>query len=189
MIYRPHCSQCGACVPVRLPVGKFRLSRGQKRVWQKNRDIRVRPAPAEFNPAHYELFRRYQSARHHRGPMEGMDSDDYIGFLANPHIESIFYELMMGDRLAGVAVTDVLPDSLSAVYTFFDPDLSGKSLGTFAILWEIEQALCRDMKWLYLGYWIDGCMKMSYKSSFRPLEGFRDRGWRAIETGADGRRA
>jgi len=102
MIYRPHCIQCRACVPVRVPVARFRQSRSQRRVWLKNRDIRVKTVPAEFNPAHYELYTRYQSARHKGGPMEDMNSEDYIGFLASPYIDTEFYELRLGDHLAGM---------------------------------------------------------------------------------------
>ncbi len=194
LVYRPYCQGCAACVPVRIPVQRFRASRGQRRVWKKNTDIRVTLKPAGFSPEHFSLFRRYQIGRHPGSTMDDPDPEKYIGFLRSPHIETVFCELRAagpttgvsaGHRrsdgmLLGVAVMDVLPDALSAVYTFYDPDEDTRGLGVYAILWQIAEAQRRRLPWVYLGYWIAQTPKMAYKTNFRPLEALRDGRWETL---------
>ena len=110
--------------------------------------------------------------------MDHADAGKYLEFLTSPWSATTFYEFRHGPRLLAVAVVDRLEQSLSAVYTFFDPDLPARSLGTYAILWEIEEARRLNLRWLYLGYWIRECPKMSYKGRFRPMEIYRHGHWR-----------
>ncbi len=178
-VYRPHCSACQACVPVRLPVTEFRPRRNQRRCWRANAwKIQIRIRPAGFTQAHFELYLRYTGSRHREGGMAEADEERYLEFLTTRWCPSEFVEFHLEDRLMAVAVTDVLPNALSAVYTFFDPELSAFSPGTFAILWQIAQARARGLQHLYLGYWIRDCDKMSYKERFRPLEAWDGRQWR-----------
>jgi len=181
MIYRPHCPNCSACVPVRIPVAQFRPNRGQRRIQRMNADLEVVLKPARFEEPHYRLFKRYLDARHSDGHMAESSAEDYIHFLACNWAETGFCEFRLGERLLAVAVTDGLADGLSAVYTFFDPDLPSRSLGSYAILWQVAEARRRGLDWLYLGFWISDCRKMSYKNSFCPLEALVGEDWVLLE--------
>ncbi len=184
-IYRPACPACAACVPVRLPVAEFRPRRSQRHCQARNADLRTTVRPALFDPEHYALYRRYIAARHPDGGMETDSGSRYMEFLTAHWAETAFVEFRLGDRLVAVAVTDLVSDGLSAVYTFYDPDLGSRGLGTHAILWQIARARHEGLPHLYLGYWIAGSRKMAYKAAFRPLEGWlRDHWQRLPETAA-----
>lgn len=176
-IYRPACPGCDACIPVRVPVAWFRPRRSQRRAWRQNEDLAVRERTAVLREEDFALYRRYVSSRHPGGGMDHSTPEQYLEFLTSDWSETRFVEFRLDGALAMIAVLDRLEDALSAVYTFFDPDLHGRSPGTFAILWAIEQARRLGLSWLYLGYWIADCAKMSYKDQFRPLEQFRDGRW------------
>ena len=137
--------------------------------------------PAEFRQEHYDLYQAYTQARHADGEMADASAEDYLRFLASPWCDCLFLELRRQDRLIGVAVTDLLPDALSAVYTFFDPDHQRRSPGVAAVLSQIELAKQLNLRWLYLGYWIPGCRKMSYKDEYRPIEVLTQGEWRRFE--------
>lgn len=176
-VYRPHCSECRACVPLRVAVQDFRPDRTQRRVLRRNLDLRCSVRPAEFDADHFALYGRYLAARHAEGGMDGSSETDYRQFLLSPWGKTSLLELRHQDRLVGVAVTDELQDGFSAVYTFYDPELGPRSLGTHAILMQIEEARRRGLNWLYLGYWIAASRKMSYKARFRPFEMLGTDGW------------
>lgn len=180
LVYRPHCQQCNACVPVRVAVREFKQTRGQRRVWEKNRDVVVIEKPARFEAAHFELYRRYQAGRHPDSGMNDADPQKYLGFLASRQVDTTFFEFRADERLLGVAVADLLPDGLSAVYTFFEPEEPARGLGVYAILWEIAEAKRRGLEYLYLGYWIDESPKMSYKINYQPLEAFHQGHWEPL---------
>ncbi|TSA04967.1 MAG: arginyltransferase [Methylococcus sp.] len=182
LIYRPQCPNCRACEPVRVPVNRFYPSRAQRRSEKHYADVAVVERPATFDAAHYALYRRYQMARHPEGNMGKAGPQEYIDFLANDRFDrTLFLEFIRGDDLLGVAVVDELDQGFSAVYTFFDPDHSAGSLGTFAILWEIRELMRRRKPWLYLGFWIEASPKMRYKSRFKPLERRSESGWITVE--------
>jgi arginine-tRNA-protein transferase len=177
-VYRPHCEGCQACVPIRVPVAGFKPDRTQKRLYRRNADLRCRLRAAEFDPEHFALYGRYVEARHPDSGMDGKSEADYRQFLLSPWGKTVLLEIRQDDRLLAVAVTDELPDALSAVYTFYDPALEDRSLGTYAILMQIEETRRRGMGWLYLGYWIAESRKMSYKGRFRPFETLGVDGWK-----------
>ena len=177
MVYAPRCEDCRQCVSVRVPVVDFKPRRSQRRVLQANSDIEMREHPAQFNSEHYELYRSYTTARHEDGDMADASAEDYLGFLSAEWCDTLFLEFRLGRRLVAVAVTDLPADGLSAVYTFFDPELSARSLGTFAILRQIRHAQELELPYLYLGYWIRDSRKMAYKINFRPIELWRDGHW------------
>ena len=181
LIYRPHCHACNACIPVRIPVNRFRPDRGQRRVWKRNQDLSVVARPPLYQEEHFELYQRYQSLRHAGGGMDDPDPRKYLNFLGSRHIHTVFYELRQDQKLLGVAVTDILPDGLSAVYTFFDPREKRRALGIHAVLWQIEHARAQQLSWLYLGYWIKECQKMAYKGQYRPLEAFLQGRWVSLD--------
>ncbi|KZY39858.1 MULTISPECIES: arginyltransferase [unclassified Oleiphilus] len=168
--YRPHCTSCQACTPIRVSAPNFQRSKSQKRVWNKNSQVKGKILPADFHEDHYLLYEKYIHSRHADGDMYPPSRDQYRSFLVNGHSTTQFIEFSEGDHLLGIAVCDQLNDGLSAIYTFFDPELSAKSLGTYAILWQVEEAKNRELSYLYLGYFIKECKKMAYKTKFSPFE-------------------
>ncbi|MEQ1558508.1 MAG: arginyltransferase [Methyloglobulus sp.] len=180
-VYSPYCPNCMACIPARLKVADFIPDRSQKRCRQKNNNTEVLIKPAEFDLAHYELYRRYQAARHQHGVMAQSSQDDYIHFLKSSWCQTAFVEFLIDGDLAAIAVVDQLENALSAVYTFFDPRLAGYGLGVYAVLWQIEWAKQLKKDYLYLGYLIKSCRKMSYKDKYQPLQIFRDKKWKLKE--------
>lgn len=179
--YRPACHNCSACVPVRVTVAAFRPSRSQRRLVRMNRDLSAREVPAKATDEHYALFQRYVLARHHDGEMADMRFEDYRGMIEDTHLDTRLTEFRLpSGALAAVCLTDWLGDGGSAVYSFFDPKLSKRSLGTWMILDLIDRARRRGLAHVYLGYWIENAPKMAYKERFRPLEGLGPDGWRVI---------
>jgi len=180
LVYRPHCPACQACIPARIAVDRFSPDRSQRRCWKRNQDLKVIARPPEFQQEHYDLYLRYLRVRHPSGNMVDSTAEENLDFLTCHWCESLFYEFRLGKRLMAVAVTDLLEDGLSAVYTFFDPSHVSRSLGTFAILSEIEAVRRMKLQRLYLGYWIENCVKMTYKRGFRSLEILQDSHWGAL---------
>ena len=177
MVYRPHCLQCRQCLSVRVPVADFRPRLRHRRTLRANRSLRLIPTEARFREEHFRLYQRYTASRHPGGSMADSEPADYRDFLITDWCDTHFLEFREGTQLMGVAVTDQLRDGLSAVYTFFEPDLPNRSLGTWAVLAQLD--LCRQLQlpYLYLGYWIRDCAKMRYKADFRPLEVFSQNRW------------
>jgi len=136
--------------------------------------------PASFNEEHFELYCRYQSWRHTGDIMDHNDVERYKEFMVDSSIETVFIESRLNGKLISLSVCDLPDDGMSAVYTFFDPDFPKRSLGTFAIMKQIEYVREMQLDWLYLGYWIDGCKKMAYKTNFKPMFGFVNKEWRLI---------
>ncbi len=176
-VYRPHCAGCQACTPVRIPIDRFQPNRAQRRCLARNADLRVSVTPAARTQEHFELYQRYVSGRHAGGGMDDPSPADFDGFLSCEWSPTRFLEIRADDGLVGVAVTDVLADSLSAVYTFFDPGLPARSLGTFGILSQLAHARELGLDYLYLGFWLRDHPKMDYKQRFRPIEYLSGREW------------
>jgi arginyl-tRNA--protein-N-Asp/Glu arginylyltransferase len=185
-VYRPHCPGCGACVATRIPVRRFQPNRSQRRTLRRNRDLETRVLEAGFRDEHFELYRRYQAARHTGGPMDDPDPRGYRDFLFSPWARTWMVEFRAAGRLLCVAVCDRVPQGLSALYTFFDPEHAARGLGTHALLWQIEATRRMGGTHVYPGYWIAEHPKMDYKRRFRPLEGFVSGRWAAItDVGSD----
>lgn len=176
-IYRPHCGHCHACIPARIPVAQFRPNRTQRRTWNRNSDLTVVASPGIRDQEAYDLYYRYIELRHADGDMYPPDREQYHSFLNNAWDCTRYFRFHDGDTLLAVAVVDVLVDGLSAIYTFFEPDEDYRSLGSYAILWQVERAREQGLDYLYLGYWIRNCDKMAYKSAYRPLELYIDNNW------------
>jgi len=176
-VYQPYCKKCSACVPIRIPVQEFRPSRNQKRNWNRNRDLICTIKPAKFSEEHFQLYQRYIVNRHPGGGMDNPSVTSYMEFLTASWTDSRFIEFRCEDNLVAVAVIDVMDNALSAVYTFFDPEQASRSPGRYAILYEIELARQYGYSWLYLGYWINQCGKMSYKNEYRPYECYIKNEW------------
>jgi arginyl-tRNA--protein-N-Asp/Glu arginylyltransferase len=179
-IYRPHCANCDACIPARIPVGQFQPTRGQRRVLQRNQDLFVLDSDDICDEEAFDLYHRYICLRHSDGDMYPPDRAQYEAFLNSVWGCTRYFRFYDKDRLIAVAVVDELDDGLSAIYTFFDPEVEKRSPGVFAILWQIEKSREMGLENLYLGYWIRGCRKMSYKADYRPLQIYTEGSWSTL---------
>ena len=179
-VYRPHCKTCQACMPSRINVNDFKPSKNQRRCLKKNNDLSTHLVDAKFKEEYFSLYQRYLNNRHQEGSMANPSRDDFNNFLLNDWKTSIFIESRLQGELICVAVVDVLRTGPSAVYTFFSPEQSKRSLGTFAVLQQIWLSQLYHLPHVYLGYWIDGHPKMDYKRNFRGMELFQDDQWQAF---------
>lgn len=184
-VYKPHCPQCNACLPARIPVEDFQPNRSQLRTWRRNTQLAAEITTSILEPGmreeQFALYRKYISTRHAGGGMDDPNPDRYLEFLTNSWAETEFVEFRLKEQLIGVAVMDVLEHGLSSIYTFFDPDLAALSPGRHALLWQISEARRRQLPHLYLGYWIRDCQKMVYKQEYRPIELFLNGHWQRFE--------
>ncbi len=179
--YRPACTGCSACVPVRVVASKFRASRSMVRIQRANRELTARERPAGATEEQFRLFDRYIRSRHGDGDMARMTFLDYRAMVEETRLDTRIAEFRdAAGKLAAVCLVDWLEDGPSAVYSFFEPALAGQSLGTYMVLWLIEEARHRGLAYVYLGYWIADSSKMAYKARFRPVEGLGPDGWRVL---------
>ncbi len=179
--YRPDCVNCRACIPLRIPVADFRPRRRHKRVWNGNRDLEAVEDAIIDDDESYALYRRYIAARHGEGDMYPATREQYHSFIRTATPETLFVKFHLHGELAAVSVADLLEQGLSAIYTWFDPRLARRSLGTYSILWQVRRTLAAGLPHLFLGYWIKDCPKMDYKKDFRPFELLLDGEWVRIE--------
>ncbi len=180
-VYAPRCWNCSACIPVRLLVSNFVPNRSQKRCLKKNKHTQVEVKSPEFSQEQYHTYLRYQKARHVDGSMANSSADEYMGFLSSSWCDTVLVEFSVDGKIAAIAVVDRLENALSAVYTFFDPDFNEYGLGVYAVLWQIDWAKHLQKEYLYLGFWIKDCKKMSYKNKYQPLQVFLNHQWQSYE--------
>jgi arginine-tRNA-protein transferase len=178
--YRPRCDTCQQCVPVRVVADAFLPTRSQRRSYKQHKGLDVSLHALRDKAEYFELYRRYQEARHRDGGMDDDSPEQYRNFLLQSHVDTLLVEFRENNVLRMVSVIDVLADGLSAVYTFYDPDVPHSSYGTYNVLWQIELCHKLQLPYLYLGYWIADSRKMAYKVNFQPLQGLQDGVWQAI---------
>ena len=179
-LYRPQCPSCKSCIPTRVKVNDFKLSRSQLRTLKRNQDLSMQIIEKQFIQEHFDLYLKYLQDRHDESPMASSSHQDYEEFILGTWSETKFMQFRLDSKLLCVAVFDCLPQGLSAAYTYFDTAFQNRSLGTLAILKLIEQAKSQQLDYVYLGYWIKECQKMNYKKNFTPMEGFIDKTWQLI---------
>nr|WP_321457479.1 arginyltransferase [uncultured Cohaesibacter sp.] len=190
--YRPACVDCRACKSVRVLVPQFSFSKNQRKVLKHNSDLVRIVKPAQTSSEQFALFKRYLKSRHDEGGMVEMTEADYIAMVEETHIDTRIVEYRRrveghgitpneDGELVAVALTDVLDDATSMVYSFFNPDMGKRSLGTFIILDHIRQAIENGLAFVYLGYWVAGSPKMAYKKRFKPLEILNSDGWTCLD--------
>jgi leucyl-tRNA---protein transferase len=183
--YAPVCPSCQSCLPIRIPVRQFQPDRGLRKNARRNAQVEGFEVPCHATAEQFQLFQRYQLARHGGGDMATMSFYDYRAMVEDTPIETIMIEFRdPDDRLVGACLTDRLADGLSAVYSFFAPEFAARSLGTHAILWLIDRARALGLPYVYLGYWVPESRKMAYKARFRPSEILVGGTWRVL-TDAD----
>jgi arginyl-tRNA--protein-N-Asp/Glu arginylyltransferase len=187
--YRPACEACDACVSARIPASDYPFSRSERRVLEKNDDLSRHLVEAEATMEQFDLLRRYLLARHAQGGMADMTWPDYVAMVEDTAVRTHLIEYRLpsggagpGDLVACVLV-DILGDGLSLVYSFYEPSMAKRSLGSFVILDHVVQARLAELDNVYLGYWVPGSSKMDYKSRFRPIEVLRPGGWMRLNEG------
>ena len=196
VLYRPSCESCVACMSARIRVADFEPSRTQRRLARRNEGVRRLATSAWATEEQFDLFRSYLDHRHADGGMADMDIFEFAAMIEETPVKTRVIEyrcdgrepvrLAAGDdHLAAVCLTDVLDDGLSLVYSFYDPDLSSASLGTYLILDHIEIARAAKLPYVYLGYWVPGSRKMDYKARFSALEIYKGGVWQDIGDPAD----
>jgi arginyl-tRNA--protein-N-Asp/Glu arginylyltransferase len=188
--YRPACEGCRSCVSVRVVAKDFRPTQSMRRITRRNADIASEMRIAVPTSEQYAIFRAYLDSRHRDGGMADMTVLDYAMMVEDSHIETRIIEYRRRDAqapqraggdLVAIALTDVLGDGLSMVYSFFEPDEAARSLGTFMVLDHIARAQRMGLSYVYLGYWVRGSRKMDYKSRFLPQERLMPDGWARVE--------
>ena len=190
--YRPACEGCRACISVRVPVDELKPSRAFRRVRERNGDLVGVAGANKSSSEQYALFRRYVDARHGHGGMVDMTMLDYATMIEDSHVETRLIEYRRrgpdtgftgrgAGPLIATALTDVLTDGLSMVYSFYDPAHVERSLGTHMILDHVERARKLGLPYVYLGYWVEGSRKMAYKARFTPQERLMPQGWERVE--------
>ena len=181
IIYKPVCPHCHACVPVRIAADRFEFSRSMRRILRANADLTATDRPAMATSEQFALFRRYQASRHGDSDMARMTESDYRDMIDEGGVDCRIVELRLGGGgLVGAILADRLGDGVSAVYSFFDPTMPQRSLGTRLVLCLVEEVRRLHQPHVYLGYWIANSPKMSYKARFRPLEALQDGVWRDL---------
>ena len=192
VLYRPSCAECCACLSARIRVADFTPNKSQRRTLRRNADLRREATSPWATEDQYALFRRYLDSRHADGGMADMDIFEFAAMIEETPVKSRVVEYtapppVEGERrsLTAVCLTDVLDDGLSMVYSFYDPDRVGDSLGTYIILDHVEIARRAGLPYVYLGYWVPGSRKMGYKSGFRALEIYKNGQWQDIGDPAD----
>jgi arginyl-tRNA--protein-N-Asp/Glu arginylyltransferase len=186
--YMPYCEGCQACVSVRVVVDGFVVTRSMRRAVEQTRQLEARRVPPEPTSEQFALFRRYIDARHSDGGMADMTVLDYAMMVEDTHVPTQIIEYRRrgpdsfitkkGEgELIAVALTDVMGDGLSMVYSFFNPEHASRSLGTFMILDHIQRAAAAGLPHVYLGYWVEGSRKMQYKIRYKPQEHLGTKGW------------
>jgi len=183
--YRPTCPSCNACRSIRVLARDFEFGKGDRRIVRRNTDLTAQPVKADPSREQYRLLKKYLSARHPKGGMSDMSSRDYFSMVTDSPVQGMVIEYRLGSDpeapLVAAAITDIMRDGLSMVYSFFDPDDANRSLGTYMILDHIRRTAELGLPHVYLGYWVENSPKMAYKRQFAPLEVLNGDHWELLD--------
>ncbi len=175
-IYKPHCDNCSACHALRVAIPDFTLSKSQKRLLNKVKGEIRWEMKSDLDDNWFDLYSKYIKARHRNGSMYPPRKDEFDKFAKSQWLNTQFLHIYQNNRLIAIAVTDILPFSASAFYTFFEPD-SSISIGTLAVLLQVKYCQSHQKQWLYLGYQIDECAAMNYKVRFQRHQKLVNQRW------------
>lgn len=174
-LYAMHCADCTACVPIRLHPRNFKPNRNQLRALQKNKDVDISIGPVDPDREKLALCEKFLNTRY---PYSGNSAEAYYsGFFLNRIVTSFEMNFMLNDKLIGSAILDIGDNWLNAVYFYFDPEESKRSLGTYNILTLIDFCNHKNIEYLYLGYYIKELSAMNYKVNFKPHYLYIDSRW------------
>ena len=192
--YRPSCVDCHACVSVRVVSDEFRASNTQKRNLKRNSDLVATMCRPWSTNEQFELLQSYLGVRHPGGGMATMDETDFADMVEHTPVDSYVLEYRepsadgVPGRLVAACLTDRQGDGLSLIYSFYDPDHGTRSgLGNYIILDHIRRCAEAKLPYVYLGYWVEGSVRMQYKVRYRPLERLGRDGWARFDEGEQDR--
>lgn len=177
IFYKPNCKNCKACKSTRVLVNDFLFSKNFKRILKKNNDLKIKIGKPKTRQEHYKLFKKYLKQRHSNGDMANMTYLDFRTMLEISPVETKILHIYKNNKFFGAILYDIYKNSFSANYSFYNPKYKNRSLGSFLILKLIEQAKKEKIEYLYLGYYIKECKKMSYKINFKPIEILKNKNW------------
>ena len=182
-LFRPDCPACQECVPLRIPVADFRPSKSQRRVLRKNADLEVTVGEPLVSEERLELHRRFHSSRHasHSWPRSIIDFSEYFESFVDNVVPTLEFCYRLESTLVAVAYVGESTRAFNSIYAFHDPDLARRGLGTYDLLCELGEAKRRGKEYVYLGYNVEGCRSMEYKSTYYPHELRIDGEWRRVE--------
>lgn len=178
-MYRPQCAACAACISLRIPVAHFRPNRSQRRCFKQYQELSVSIQSPLFSSEHYQLYQQYQRARHAGGDMDVDSPQAYCDLLLDTCAHTMLVEFRAQDVLKMVAIVDVLPHALSAIYTFYACE-PRSAYGIYGVLWQIAYAQQHNLEHVYLGYWVENSTTMDYKKNFQPCEVLGEQGWQYL---------
>ena len=176
--FHPICESCNECKSLRIEVDAFKASRSQRKALKRNVNTRIivqKPTMTSMHIALYDKYHRFKSDKDGWKQQSISTKEYYENFVEGAHDFGKEVLYIVDDKLVGVDLIDVLEDGISSIYFFYDPDYSDLSLGTFSLIYQIKLAKILELKWIYLGYWVEGCKAFAYKPNFKPqqiLDGF-----------------
>jgi len=171
--FHPICQGCNACKSLRIDVENYTPSKSQRKVIRRNKETRIIVQKPNVTQAHLDLYNKYHQWKHNKDGWKhrSITSREYAeNFVEGAHEYGKEVLYVQNDKLIGVDLIDILDDGISAIYFYYDPDFSRLSLGTYSLLYQIKLARILNLKWIYLGYWVDGCKAFAYKPNFKPQE-------------------
>ena len=171
--FYPICAGCSECKSLRIDIERFRMSRSQKKAWRRNLDTGIIVRSPTLSDDHTELYNKYHSwkAQNDGWKYKKINlSEYYENFAQGAHGFGKEVLYIRDDKLVGVDLIDIVEDGISAIYFFYDPDYAYYSLGTFSLLYQMEIAKSLGLRYIYLGYWVNGCKAFAYKKRFSGLE-------------------
>lgn len=173
MNFVPECANCTKCISMRIDAQNYKFSKSEKRVFSKNKDTKIYIQKPTMTMQHLALYDKYHLHMHNKKnwKFDPIDPSEYRRSYVDGgtvFAREILY--MRDDKLIGVALVDVLPDALSAIYCYYDHDYEKLSIGKFSILAQIRIAKELNIPHIYLGYWIKDHFSMGYKENYQPFE-------------------
>ncbi len=171
--FHPVCEGCYECKSLRIDANNFTPTKSQKKSQNRNKDTQIVIQKPSMTKDHIELYNRYHQ---HKQGSNGWRYkaisfreyyENFVDGAGDFGREVLYYR---DDKLIGVDLIDIIDDGISSIYCYYDPEYSRYSLGTFSLLYQVELARQMHLRWIYLGYWVEGCKSFAYKTNYNPQE-------------------